>query len=109
VNRGDIYLVRHPNRRDPKRRRPFVVVSRHVAIRSRFATVICAPIFTTRAGIATQIPVGINEGLKHESSVHCDELVSLPKTTLTDYVGSLSGMKIEELNEGLRVALELEA
>ena len=69
---------------------------------------ICAPIFTTGAGISTQIPVGINEGLKHESSVHCDELVSLPKTMLTDYVGSLSGVKIEELNEGLRVALALE-
>lgn len=64
MNRGDVYLVRHPNRRDPKRRRPFVVVSRQVAIQSRFATVICAPIFTTRAGIATQVSVGVNEGLK---------------------------------------------
>ena len=46
--------------------------------------------------------------LKHESSVHCDELVSLPKTMLTDYVGSLSSVKIQDLNEGLRVALALE-
>ena len=69
---------------------------------------ICAPIFTTRAGIASQVSVGVSEGLKHESSIHCDELVSLPKTMLTDYVGSLSTVKIHDLNEGLRVALALE-
>ena len=108
MKRGEIYLVRHPRRRDPKRRRAFVVVSRPVAIASRFATVICAPIFTTRGGLATQVAVGVNEGLKHDSAIHCDELVSLTKHALTDYVGSLSSTKITELNDGLRVALALD-
>ena len=52
--------------------------------------------------------VGIDEGLKHESAVHCDDLVSLPKTALTDYVGRLSEAKLQELNKGLAVALEIE-
>jgi len=47
----------------------------------------CAPIYTAYDGLATQVPVGVNEGLAHESSVHCDEVVSLPKPVLTDYVG----------------------
>ena len=108
MNRGGIYLVRHPTRRDPRRQRPFVVISRQVAIDSRFETVICAPIFTTRAGLATQVPVGIEEGLKHDSAVHCDELVSLPKSALTDYVGSLRSAKVVQLDAALRTALALD-
>jgi mRNA interferase MazF len=51
--------------------------------------------------------IGLDEGLKHESSIHCDELVSLPKSSLTDYVGALTPEKIEELNRALRIALNV--
>jgi mRNA interferase MazF len=85
----------------------FVVVSRHLLIESRFATVICAPVYTVHDGLSTQVAIGIDEGLKHDSSIHCDELVSLPKTMLTDYVGSLSRQKLDELNRALRIALAL--
>jgi mRNA interferase MazF len=108
VKRGEIYLVKHPTHRDPMRRRAFVVVSRQILIESRFATVVCAPIFTTRAGLETQVPVGVNEGLKHDSAVHCDELVSLPKAALTNYLGALSGAQVERLNRSLKVALAIE-
>jgi len=51
--------------------------------------------------------IGIDEGMRHDSSIHCDELVSLPKSVLTDYVGTLSTEKIEELNRALRIALDI--
>jgi mRNA interferase MazF len=51
--------------------------------------------------------VGVDEGLKHDSSVHCDELVSLPKSLLTNFVGSLSPQKTEELNRALSIALDI--
>jgi mRNA interferase MazF len=53
------------------------------------------------------VAIGIDEGLKHESAIHCDELVSLPKRVLTDFVGGLSQTKLEELNLALAVALEI--
>jgi mRNA interferase MazF len=84
------------------------VVSRPALIASRFSTVVCAPVYTRRDGLATQVDLGVDEGLKHESSVHCDALVGLPKTLLTDYVGSLSPALTRKLNEALRVALALE-
>jgi mRNA interferase MazF len=83
------------------------VVSRQVLIGSRFSTVICAPVYTVRHGLSTQVAVGVDEGLKHDSSIHCDELVSLPKSVLTDYIGTLSPEKINALNEALRIALDL--
>lgn len=107
MKRGELYRVRHPSRRDPKRFRVFVVVSRQVLIESRFSTVMCAPVYTAYDGLATQIEVGVGEGLAHESSIHCDEVVSLPKAALTDYVGSLSPQKVALLNRALRVALDL--
>jgi mRNA interferase MazF len=85
----------------------FVVVSRQVLIDSKFSTVICAPLYSAYHGLSTQVPVGVEHGLKHDSSIHCDELVSLPKSVLTDYVGSLPHEKLSELNQALRAALGL--
>jgi len=107
VKRGDLYRVAHPSARDPKRFRVFVVVGRQVVIDSRFSTVICAPVYTTHDGLSTQVLVGEDEGLKHDSSIHCDELVSLPKSALTNYIGTLSPQKIQALNKALRIALDI--
>ena len=107
MNRGDLYRVHKPSAGDPKRFRVFVVISRPVLINSRFSTVICAPVYSSGHGLSTQVSIGIDEGMKHESSIHCDELVSLPKSVLTDYVGTLSAEKIEELNVALRIALDI--
>ena len=100
MRRGDLYLVKHPTATDPRRQRVFVVVSRQALLDSSFSTVVCAPVYTRRDGLATQ-------GLKHESSVHCDELVSLPKSQLTDYLGSLPFSKLLELDQALAIALDL--
>jgi mRNA interferase MazF len=107
MKRGEPYRVAKPSSRDPKKFRVFAIVSRQVLIDSRFSTVICAPIYTAYDGLSTQVPVGINDGLKHDSSIHCDELVSLPKSMLTQYVGTLSPSKIQVLNKALCVALDI--
>lgn len=106
MKRGELYRVRHP-KGDPKRSRVFAVVSRQSLIESAFSTVTCAPVYSVRHGLSTQLSVGTEEGLKHDSAIHCDELVSLPKSALTDYVGTLSVSRIRELNRALAVALEL--
>ena len=72
-----------------------------------FSTVICAPVYTRRDGLATQVDVGIEDGFKHESSIHCDALVSLPKAMMTDYVSSLRAARLRALDQALRVALAL--
>ena len=92
---------------DPKKARVFVVVSRNILIQTRFSTVICAPVYSRHDGLSTQVAVGTEDGLKHDSSIHCDALMSIPKSVLTNYVGSLSPAKIEALNHALHVALDL--
>jgi mRNA interferase MazF len=105
VRRGDFYRVAKPSAADSKRFRVFLVVSRQALIDSRFSTVVCAPVYTARHGLSTQVPVGVDEGLRHDSSIHCDELVSLPKSMLTHFVGSLPSQRLAELDRALVVAL----
>jgi len=108
VRRGELFRVRKPSARDPRKSRVFVVVSRQVVIDSRFSTVVCAPIYSRFDGLSTQVRVGEEEGLKHDCSIHCDELISLPKSLLTDFVGTLSPGRVRDLNLALRVALDVE-
>jgi mRNA interferase MazF len=106
MRRGALYRVRHPAG-DPKRSRVFLVVSRQVLLDSRFAAAICAPVFTGCEGLTTQVAVGPDEGLKHQSWIMCDNLVSLPKAALTDDVGALGATKLVALQAALRAALDL--
>ena len=108
MRRGEFYRVAKPRARDPKRSRVFAIVSRQVLIDSKFSTVICAPVYSARHGLSTQVPVGADEGLKHDSALHCDELVSLPKTLLTDFVGTLAPGKLGDLDKALIAALGIE-
>lgn len=107
MRRGDLFRVRRPGAADPKRSRVFAVVSRQALLDSRFSTVVCAPVYTRRDGLATQVELGAEDGLKHESSIHCDALVSPPKSMLTDFVASLAPGRTRALDQALRVALAL--
>lgn len=107
MKRGELSRVAQPSSDDPKKHRVFAVVSRQALIDSRFSTVICAPIYSSYEGLSTQIPVGIAEGLKHDSSIHCDALMSLPKSILTNFIGTLSRDKIHSLNQALKMALDI--
>ncbi len=109
MKRGDFYRVPKPSATDPRRFRVFIVVSRQILIDSKFSTVVCAPVYSARHGLATQVPVGVDEGLRHDSSIHCDELISLRKTMLTHFVGSLSARRLVELDRALVSALGVNA
>lgn len=110
MRRGFLYRVKRPNTsdNDPRVYRVYIVVSRQVLIDSTYSTVVCAPVYSRYDSLVTQVQVGIDEGLKHDSSIHCDALISLPKSVLTNYIGTLNLLKSKQLNTALKIALELE-
>ena len=108
MKRGELYLVRKPGSQDPRKQRVFVIVRRQALIDSRFSTLIFAPVYSRHDGLSTQLRVGTAEGLKNEPSIHCDELVSLPKSALTHYVGSLKPASLREMGNALAVSLGLD-
>jgi mRNA interferase MazF len=106
MRRGELYRLHNPPG-DPRQYRVFVVVSRQSLIDTRFSTVICAPVFTEGQGMSSQVRIGIDEGLKHESWIQCDGLTSIRKSELRHYVGSLAQSKLAELDRALWIALDL--
>ena len=105
VKRGELYRVSKPTKKDPKNFRVFAIVGRQEVIESGYSTVICAPVYSNCLGLETEVEIGIDEGLKHHSCIRCDELFSLHKSVLTNYVGELSTGKLQELNKALKIAL----
>ena len=108
MRRGELYRVYRGNKNDPKNFRVFIVVSRTALIESKFSTVICAPVYSHFEGLSTQVEVGVEEGLKKDCAIFCDELISIEKSRLTDFVGSLSPGKMASLETCLRIALSVE-
>jgi mRNA interferase MazF len=74
VKSGDLYRVYKGSKNDPKKHRIFLVVSRQTLIDQNFSTVFSAPVYSNYHGFPTQIEIGLDEGLKHDSAVFCDNL-----------------------------------
>ena len=105
MRRGELYRVYKAAAHDPRRSRVFAVVSRQTSLDSRFSTAICAPVYSSFDGLSTQVPVGVDEGLRQASSIHCDELISIPKSSLTAFISTLSPDKLAALNRALAIAV----
>ncbi len=109
LRRGEIFRVRQPQHGDPKKSRCFAVVSRQDLLDSKANRVLCAPINTSGVGLSTEVQVGVDEGLKHDSVVNCDQITRLEKSMLTDYIGALSPPKLKQLRTALVVAFDIDA
>ena len=105
MKRGELYRISLRSKTDPKKQRVYVIVSRQELIDSAYSTLICAPVYTNYEGLSTQVPVGVEEGLKHPSAIRCDELISILKTQLSDYVGILGEVKLFEFGRALSIAV----
>lgn len=108
LRRGEIYRVRQPQHGDPKKSRCFVIVSRQELVDSKANRILCAPVNSQGFGLATEVPIGEPEGLKHPSVVNCDQLTRLEKSLLTDYIGKLSAAKLTLLKGALKIAIGVE-
>lgn len=106
MQRGDFYRVRAP-RNDVKDARIFLIVARPGFISARYSTVACVPVYTNAHGIATEVPLGRDDGLRHHSVIRCDEVTSVEKKRLVDYVGSLNESRMREVNSALAIALDI--
>jgi mRNA interferase MazF len=108
LRRGEVFRVRQPQHGDPRKSRCFVIVSRQELVDSKANRILCAPVNPQGFGLATEVPVGEAEGLKHPSVVNCDQLTRLEKDLLTDYIGKLSAAKLLLVRTALRIALGVE-
>lgn len=112
MRRGEIWWVslREPRGSESGYRRPLVVVQSDDFTESRIQTVIGAVVTSnTRLALA---PGNLllrkkGSGLSRDSVVNVSQLVTVDKSFLTERIGRLSSPQLQQLNEGLRLVLEL--
>lgn len=63
-----------------------------------------APITSVRRGAPSEVPVSVDEGLKHDSAVNLDHIQTVERARLVAYTGSLGGAKMRDVCRALAVA-----
>ncbi len=87
--------------------RPGLILTRDMLL-SVVNVVTVAPVTRTLRGIPTQLPVGIEEGLKGPSAVALDGLQTVRKEQIGRYLGVLSPERREALRTALLFSLGLD-
>ena len=101
VNRGEIWRYRFSS---PDKKRPVLVLSRQEVI-PLLSTVMVAPITSTIHGVPSEVIVGVDEGLKHESAVNLDHVQTVERARLETYIGHLPPAKMAQVCRALAIAV----
>ena len=108
MRRAEIYRTREKVPERGLKPGFYVVVSRNfVADNEHISTVVCAPVYSEILGLRSEVVLGREDGMPHDSAIRCDFLMLMFKSKLTRFVGTLSAEKIAHLNGALHYALEL--
>ncbi len=100
VNRGEIWLYAFGS---PDKRRPVLVLSRQKTI-ALLRTVIVAPITSSIHGAPSEVSLGIDEGLKHQSVANLDHVQTVDQERLHHFVGSVAPEKMTTVCKALEIA-----
>ena len=100
VNRGEIWLYTFGS---PDKRRPVLVLSRQKAI-DLLHTVLVAPITSSAHGAPSEIQVGIEEGLKHDSVINLDQIQTVNQKSLHHFIGTVRPEKMNVVCRALMIA-----
>jgi mRNA interferase MazF len=100
VSHGDIWLYDFAA---PDKRRPVLVISRQAVI-PLLRTVMVAPITSSIHGVPSEVPVDVEDGLKHASVVNLDHVQTVEKRRLRRYIGHLSQERMARVCAALAVA-----
>lgn len=88
--------------------RPVVVLTRE-SVRPYRNRLTVASITSTIRGSATEIPVGRDNGLDHDSVVNCDNITTIPASDLGQQIGFLLDSQEDALAAAIHAAFDLDA
>jgi len=98
--RGEIWQYTF---KPPDKRRPVVILTRQ-SVLPLLRTAVVAPVTSTIRGLPSEVPVGLDEGLKERSVVNLDWIQTVEQRLLTHYVGSLGEDRMAEVCRALAIA-----
>jgi mRNA interferase MazF len=101
VARGDIRLFRFP---EPDKQRPVLVLTRDSII-DRLSRITIAPVTSTIRGVASEVVLGPDDGMKDACAVNLHNIVTVPKAGLGRLVVSLDARKMDQVCSAIAFAL----
>jgi mRNA interferase MazF len=111
IRQGDIFWIDEdePAGSEPGYRRPFVVVQNNLFNQSRIQTVVVCALTTNmqRAKSPGNVLLETGEGgLPKPSVVNITQMMTVDKSELQDYCGSLSSRRIEQMIDGINLLIQ---
>lgn len=101
VARGDVRLFRFA---PPDKQRPVLVLTRDTII-DRLARVTVAPLTSTVRGVASEVTLGAEDGLRQPCAVNLHNIVTVPKEGLGRRVAQLDERRLDEVCAAIAFAL----
>ena len=104
MRRGEIWMFRFAA---PDKQRPVLLLTRSDMI-PVLNTVTVAPLTRTIRGVASEVVVGIDGGLKADSAINLHHVVTIPKTGLRRFVGAVPPEILARIRAALLFAFGFE-
>ena len=103
MRRGEVWWAELP---PPVGRRPVLLLSRDTAYRVR-TSVTVAVITRTIRNIPTEVPLDQEDGIPAKCVANLDNILTIPKSRLTERVTTLSPEKMTAVAKAVAFALDL--
>lgn len=104
MRRGDIYWAELPS---PWGHRPIAIISRDQAVTLRSAISV-ATVTSRIRDLDSEVFLNEEDGMEKTCVINCDNLITIPKSRLRNYITHLRPEKYIALDNALRFALDLE-
>lgn len=101
LERGEIRLYRFA---PPDKERPVLILTRGSAIRY-LSRVTVAPITSTVRAVPSEVPLGIDEGMKQPCAVNLHNLITVAQGHIGRRIAQLSESKMHEVCHAVAFAL----
>ncbi|MEO8223527.1 MAG: type II toxin-antitoxin system PemK/MazF family toxin [Gammaproteobacteria bacterium] len=112
VQRGEVWWaeLEEPRRSEPGYRRPLVIVQADAFNRSRIQTLLAVVLTSNLRLVAAPGNVLVpkrHSGLPKDSVANVSQVVTIDRDMLTERVGKLAGSVLADVENGLRLVLDL--
>jgi mRNA interferase MazF len=104
MKRGEVWWVDMPA---PAGRGPAVLLSRDAAYHVR-AAITVAPLTRIIRNIPVEVILDRSDGMPARCVVNLDDITTLPKVLIKQRITALSMEKIQQIDEAIRFALDLD-
>ncbi len=101
VTRGDVRLFRFA---PPDKQRPVVILTRD-SILDRLARVTVAPLTSTIRGVASEVVLGTEDGLRGPCAVNLHNVVTVPKAGIGRRLAHLDEARLDQICAAMAFAL----